>query len=315
MSNKMANAMMNKDEVIKNRYNFSFFIEVVYGNINGDPETDGTPRMDPCTGYGEVTDVCIKRHIRNCVDAMKENAPGYKIYIQNRVPLNVLDREAYISLGAEEDDDEKTQLEKMKKLKKSDSDVDIKLKDFMCKNYYDTRTFGGVMTTFKKDQLGNGQISGPVQIGMGRSIDVIDSRDMAITRMAVSKEEDAKENKTSAFGRKGVVPYAIYRVDGSVSPTLAKKTGFTEDDLQILWDSIINLFEFDRSATRANISVREFIVFKHKDALGNCPAYKLREAIEVHKKDDVIYPRKFQDYVFEIHEDQIPEDVEVIRMI
>lgn len=294
-------------EVIQNRYEFIVLFDVENGNPNGDPDAGNLPRIDPESGYGLVTDVCLKRKIRNYVETVKEDAPGYGIYIKENVPLNSSDKLAYQHIGV---DGEKT-----KDLKKNDPDADKKIRDFMCSNFFDIRTFGAVMTTFVKASLNCGQVRGPVQLGFARSIDPIFPQEVTITRVAITTEEDAN-NKNTEMGRKSIVPYGLYRAEGYVSANLAHKvTGFTEDDLALLWEAIINMFENDRSAARGKMAVRELIVFKHSSELGNCPAYKLFEAVEVKHKEDVLYPRKYQDYVVEIHKEQIPDTVEVIRKI
>ena len=235
-------------------------------------------------------------------------------YIKEDVPLNRSDREACESLGITETEDKKV-TEALKKLKKSDKDVDIKLRDYMCDNFYDIRTFGAVMTTFVKASLNCGQVRGPVQLGFARSIDPIVSQEVTITRVAITTEKDA-ENKSTEMGRKNIVPYGLYRVEGYISANLARKvTGFSEEDLDLLWEAIINMFENDHSAARGKMAVRELIVFKHSKELGDCPAYKLFDAVEVRKKEEIEYPRKYQDYTVQIHEEMIPDSVEMKRMI
>lgn len=294
-------------EVIKNRYEFVILFDVENGNPNGDPDAGNMPRIDPETGYGLVTDVCLKRKIRNYVEIVKEDEAGYGIYIKEDVPLNRSDNKAYEYLGV----NEKT----VKELKKKDPEADIKIRDFMCQNFYDIRTFGAVMTTFVKASLNCGQVRGPVQLGFARSIDPIISQEVTITRVAITTEKDA-ENKSTEMGRKNIVPYALYRAEGYISANLARRvTGFSEDDLELLWEAIINMFEHDHSAARGKMAVRELIVFKHSKELGDCPAYKLFDSIEINKKDDVVYPRRYQDYIVNIHEDMIPDTVEMIRKI
>ncbi len=301
-------------EAIKNRYEFVVLFDVENGNPNGDPDSGNMPRIDPESGLGLVTDVCLKRKIRNYVETVKEDAKGYKIYIKEDVPLNRSDREACESLGITEKEDKKV-TEALKKLKKSDKDVDIKLRDYMCDNFYDIRTFGAVMTTFVKASLNCGQVRGPVQLGFARSIDPIVSQEVTITRVAITTEKDA-ENKSTEMGRKNIVPYGLYRVEGYISANLARKvTGFSEEDLDLLWEAIINMFENDHSAARGKMAVRELIVFKHSKELGDCPAYKLFDAVEVRKKEEIEYPRKYQDYTVQIHEEMIPDSVEMKRMI
>lgn len=301
-------------EAIKNRYEFVILFDVENGNPNGDPDAGNMPRIDPESGLGLVTDVCLKRKIRNYVETVKEDEKGYKIYIREDVPLNRSDREACQALGVNETNDSK-QTEALKKLKKSDPDVDMKLRDYMCEHFYDIRTFGAVMTTFVKASLNCGQVRGPVQLGFARSIDPIISQEVTITRVAITTEKDA-ENKTTEMGRKSIVPYGLYRAEGYVSANLARKvTGFSEEDLELLWEAIINMFEHDHSAARGKMAVRELIVFKHSKELGDCPAYKLFDAVEVKKNENVVYPRQYQDYTVQVHEDQIPDSVAVKRMI
>lgn len=294
-------------EAIKNRYEFMILFDVENGNPNGDPDAGNLPRIDPESGYGIVTDVCLKRKIRNYVETLKEDEAGYRIYIKEGIPLNRSDSEACAYLGLDE--------KEIKDAKKKDPDVDVKIRDFMCRNFFDIRTFGAVMTTFVKAALNCGQVRGPVQLGFARSIDPIISQEIAITRVAITTEKDAAEKKTE-MGRKAVVPYALYRTEGYISANLARRvTGFSEEDLELLWQAIINMFEIDHSAARGNMSVRELIVFKHSTELGNCPAYKLFDSVEIKKKDGVGAARRFSDYTVTIHEDQIPDSVEVIRKI
>lgn len=294
-------------EMIKNRYEFIVLFDVENGNPNGDPDAGNMPRIDPESGYGLVTDVCLKRKIRNYVELVKEEDEGYQIYIKENIPLNRSDNKAFEYLHIDE--------AKVKDLKKNDPEADKKIRDFMCKNFFDIRTFGAVMTTFVKASLNCGQVRGPVQLGFARSIDPIVSQEVTITRVAITTEKDAG-NKSTEMGRKNIVPYGLYRVEGYISANLARKvTGFSEEDLELLWEAIINMFEHDHSAARGKMAVRELIVFKHSKELGDCPAYKLFEAVEVKKKDEIIYPRKYQDYEVTVHEEQIPETVEVIRKI
>ena len=249
-------------EPIKNRYEFVVLFDVENGNPNGDPDAGNMPRIDPESGLGLVTDVCLKRKIRNYVEMVKEDSKGYGIYIKEDIPLNRSDRKAHESIGIEETDDKKIK-EAVKKLKKTDPDVDIKLRDYMCDNFYDIRTFGAVMTTFVKATLNCGQVRGPVQIGFARSIDPIISQEVTITRVAITTEKDA-EKKNTEMGRKCIVPYGLYRAEGYISANLARKvTGFSEDDLELLWEAIINMFENDHSAARGKMAVRELIVLKN----------------------------------------------------
>ena len=294
-------------EAIKNRYEFVILFDVENGNPNGDPDAGNLPRIDPESGYGLVTDVCLKRKIRNYVQTVKEDEKGYQIYIKEDVPLNRSDSLAYEYLGVDE--------KSVKEAKKTDPDIDVKIRDFMCRNFYDIRTFGAVMTTFVKAALNCGQVRGPVQLGFARSIDPIVSQEVTITRVAITTEKDA-ENKNTEMGRKNIGPYALYRAEGYVSANLARKiTGFSEEDLELLWEAIINMFEIDHSAARGKMAVRELIVFKHSKELGDCPAYKLFDAVHVTRKPDVVYPRRYSDYEVEICRDEIPDTVEVSRKI
>ena len=294
-------------EAIKNRYEFVILFDVENGNPNGDPDAGNLPRIDPESGYGLVTDVCLKRKIRNYIQTVKEEQEGYKIYIKEDVPLNRSDKLAYEYLGVDE--------KNVKEARKADPGIDEKIRDFMCRNFFDIRTFGAVMTTFVKAALNCGQVRGPVQLGFARSIDPIISQEVTITRVAITTEQDA-ENKSTEMGRKNIVPYALYRAEGFISANLARKvTGFSEDDLELLWEAIINMFEIDHSAARGKMSVRELIVFKHSKELGDCPAYKLFDAVKVEKKEGVMYPRQYGDYTVEICRESIPDSIEVTRKI
>ena len=294
-------------EAIKNRYEFMILFDVENGNPNGDPDAGNLPRIDPESGYGLVTDVCLKRKIRNYVELVKESEPGYRIYVKECVPLNRSDNEAYQSIGVTD--------KSVKEAKKKDPDIDLKIRNYMCDNFFDIRTFGAVMTTFVKAALNCGQVRGPVQLGFAKSIDPVISQEVTITRVAITTEKDAEEKKTE-IGRKSIIPYALYRTEGYVSANLARKvTGFSEEDLELLWQAIINMFENDHSAARGNMAVRELIVFKHDSELGNCPAYKLFDAVDVHRKEGVICARKYSDYEVTLHTEKIPDSVEVMRKI
>ena len=293
-------------EPIKNRYEFVILFDVENGNPNGDPDAGNMPRIDPETGYGLVTDVCLKRKIRNYVETAKEGESGYGIYIKDSVPLNRSDLEACKAVGVDE--------KKLKEARKDDEKLDKKLRDFMCSNFYDIRTFGAVMTTFVKGALNCGQVRGPVQLGFARSIDPILPQEVTITRVAITTEADA-EKKGTEMGRKYIVPYGLYRAEGYISANLARKTtGFSEDDLALLWQAILNMFELDRSAARGNMAVRELIVFKHDSELGNSPAYKLFDLVKVVRKDGVTAPRAYSDYTVTLDEAHLPDGVTVTRM-
>ena len=291
-------------EVIKNRYDFVILFDVENGNPNGDPDAGNMPRVDPETGLGLVTDVCLKRKIRNYVEMAKEDSAGYRIYIKDQVPLNRNDAEALEYLGIDKD---------LKAAKKNDPEIDIKIRDWMCANFYDIRTFGAVMTTFVKGALNCGQVRGPVQLGFARSIDPIVPQEVTITRVAITTEADA-EKKGTEMGRKYIVPYGLYRAEGFVSANLARKsTGFSEDDLQLLWQAILNMFENDHSAARGKMAVRELIVFKHASELGNAPSYKLFDAVHIARNDGVEIPRSYHDYAVTV-EESLPVGVTCKRM-
>ena len=278
-------------EPIKNRYDFVILFAVENGNPNGDPDAGNMPRVDPETGYGLVTDVCLKRKIRNYVETAKEDAAGYRIYIKDQVPLQRSDAEALAYLGVNKD---------LKAAKKDDPALDGKIRDFMCQNFFDIRTFGAVMTTFVKGALNCGQVRGPVQLGFARSIDPILPQEVTITRVAITTEADA-EKKGTEMGRKYIVPYALYRAEGFISANLARKvTGFSEEDLRLLWQAILNMFENDHSAARGKMAVRELIVFRHDSELGNAPSYKLFDAVHVARKPDVTVPRSYRDYTVDV---------------
>lgn len=288
-------------DVIKNRYEFAIIFDVENGNPNGDPDAGNMPRVDPETGYGIVTDVCLKRKIRNYVEIVKEDEPGYDIYIKSGVPLNRSDEKAFTALETAPGD--------IKKLKKDDPDIDKKLRDFMCSNFFDIRTFGAVMTTFVKAKLNCGQVRGPVQLGFARSVDPVLPQEITITRCAITTAADAEKN-TNTMGNKFVVPYGLYVAEGYVSANLARKvTGFSEDDLELLWDAILNMFEHDHSAARGKMAVRKLIIFRHDSELGNAPAYKLFESIKIKRNDDVKIARNFSDYTVSVDENSLPEGV------
>jgi CRISPR-associated protein Csd2 len=286
-------------EPINSRYEFVILFDVVNGNPNGDPDAGNMPRIDPETGHGIVTDVCIKRKIRNYVEAVKEGDKEYKIYIKENIPLNVSDRTAYQYLGVDE--------KSIGEAKKKDPGIDEKIRDFMCSNFYD-------MTTFVKAALSCGQVRGPVQLSFARSIDPIVQQEVTITRVAITTEADA-EKKGTEMGRKHIIPYALYRMEGFVSANLAKVTGFSDDDLDLLWEAIKNMFEHDRSAARGKMAVRELIVFKHNGTFGNAPAHVLFDTVKVTRKDLEKPAREYSDYEVTVFTENIPEGVTCIRMI
>ena len=285
---------------IKNRYDFVILFDVENGNPNGDPDAGNMPRVDPETGFGLVTDVCLKRKIRNYVQTLKEDAEGYRIYIKEGTPLNTSDNAAIEALGIDQD---------LKKAKQKDPGIDEKLRGWMCEHYYDIRTFGAVMTTFVKGALNCGQVRGPVQLGFARSVDPIMPQEVTITRVAITTEEDAAKKGTE-MGRKFIVPYGLYRAEGFVSANLARKTtGFDEDDLALLWKAILNMFENDRSAARGMMAVRKLIIFKHDSELGEAPAWRLFKLVNVQRKPEIVAPRSFEDYQFCVDTDHLPQGV------
>lgn len=287
-------------EIIKNRYEFTILFDVENGNPNGDPDSANMPRVDPETGLGLVTDVCIKRKIRNYVEDVKEDAEGYGIYIKDGIPLNTSDKRAYTAVLGEG-----------KKLEKKDPQIDEKLRDFMCANFYDVRTFGAVMTTFVKDKLNCGQVRGPVQIGFARSVDPIVRQEISITRVAITTEADY-EKKDTEMGRKHIVPYALYRADGFISANLARKvTHFSEEDLELLWDAIINMFENDHSAARGKMAVRKLIIFRHDSELGNAPSHRTLGLVSIKRCSGADVPRRYEDYEVTVDEKACPEGVHI----
>ena len=288
-------------DTIKNRYEFVILFDVENGNPNGDPDAGNMPRIDPETGHGLVTDVCLKRKIRNFVETVKEDEPGYRIYVKDNVPLNRSDAEACRYVGVDP--------AKLKEAKKNDAHLDEKLRDFMCANFYDVRTFGAVMTTFMKGALNCGQVRGPVQLGFARSVDPIMPQEVTITRVAITTEADA-EKKGTEMGRKYIVPYGLYRAEGFISANLARKTtGFSDTDLELLWQAILNMFELDRSAARGKMAVRKLIVFRHDSELGNAPAYRLFELVKAERKPEVVTPRAYSDYEVTVDEANLPTGV------
>lgn len=286
-------------EPIKNRYEFAIIFDVENGNPNGDPDAGNMPRIDFETGYGIVTDVCLKRKIRNYVEIAKKDEPGYGIYIKSGVTLNSNDNKALKYLNVTD----------TKSAKKDDPQLDSKIRDFMCSNFYDIRTFGAVMTTFVKSSLNCGQVRGPVQLGFARSVEPIYFQDISITRCAITTEADA-ENRNNTFGNKFIVPYGLYVTEGYISANLARKvTGFSEEDLELLWTAILNMFDHDHAAARGKMAVRKLIIFKHDSELGNAPAYKLFDTIKINRKNGIKIARSYNDYEINVDESAIPDGV------
>jgi len=285
---------------LENRYEFVLLYDVENGNPNGDPDAGNMPRIDPETGHGIVTDVCLKRKIRNYVEIVKGDAPGYRIYVREGTPLNQNHIEAYVAIGLKSGD-------------KSDPSQISEARRWMCANFFDVRTFGAVMST--GDNCG--QVRGPVQINFSRSIDPIVQQEVTITRQAVTRIEDLEKERT--MGRKHIVPYGLYRAEGYISAKLAndptKGTGFSIEDLEILWEAIINMFEHDRSAAHGKMATRKLIIFKHDSDLGNAPAHLLFDRIQVTRKEGVSAPRSFANYSVTIDRDDLPSGVELIEMI
>lgn len=282
-------------EPIKNRYEFTVIFDVENGNPNGDPDAGNMPRIDPETSAGLVTDVCLKRKIRNFVEFFKEDEPYYNILVKPDKALNTKFTEAYEAIG------EKTGQ------KGKNPEAVRAARDYICQNYFDVRTFGAVMST------GNdpcGIVRGPVQISFAKSVDPIFTQDITITRQARTTE-DKRDTGETEMGRKSIVPYGLYRADGYVSAMLAQKiTKFSEEDLELLWKAIINMFEHDRSAARGKMCVRKLYVFKHDSLLGNAPANVLFDKIVISKKDGVEVPRSFNDYEITVDKN-MPEGVEL----
>ena len=235
------------------------------------------------------------------METVKDGEPGYRIYIKDHIPLNNSDKEAYAYLGVEEG--------KAKDAKKNDPKLDQKIRDFMCENFFDIRTFGAVMTTFTKDALNCGHLRGPVQLGFARSVDPVMPQEVTITRIAITTEKDA-EKKTTEMGRKYIIPYGLYKVEGYISANLAQKaTGFSEADLSLLWDAMMNMFELDHAAARGKMAARELIIFRHDSALGNAPAHKLFNLVKVERREGVTTPRSYNDYTVTVDKDALPEGI------
>lgn len=283
---------------LNNRYEFVLLFDVKDGNPNGDPDAGNLPRIDAETGMGLVTDVCLKRKVRNFVQMTQANNASRKIFIREKAILNNLIDESHEQEGVKD---------------KEKGDKTEAAKKWMCDNYYDIRTFGAVMSTGKNA----GQVRGPIQMTFSRSIDPIVASEHTITRMAVTTEKEAEkqdgENRT--MGRKFTVPYGLYRCHGFISAHLAKQTGFSEDDLELFWQSLMQMFDHDRSASRGEMSARGLYVFKHSNELGNAPATVLLDRIQVSRKEGVEVGRSINDYQVEINESYWPVGVELIRKL
>ncbi len=291
----------NYENAIQNRYEFVMLYDVENGNPNGDPDAGNLPRMDPETGHGIVTDVCIKRKLRNCVQTMMGDKPGFDIYVRQDAVLNAQDQKGLEAVKEVKD-----------KAKKSQG-----FREAMCKMFFDIRTFGAVMTTAAKDTtLLNvaGQVRGPVQIAFGKSVEPIVPREITITRVAITTAEKG-ETASTEMGRKAIVPYGLYRQEGYISANLARTvTGFSDEDLKVFWDALIHMFDDDRSAARGKMALRELIVFKHESPLGNAPAHKLFDRVQVSRKENVAVPRGYADYSVTVNMENLPSGVSAERM-
>ena len=286
------------NDPIKNRYDFMLIFDVKDGNPNGDPDAGNLPRIDPETGHGLVTDVCLKRKVRNFVQITKEMKRPYDIFIKEKGILNQLIDEAH----------EQNEVQDKEKGKKTEA-----ARNWMCQQYFDIRTFGAVMSTGKNA----GQVRGPVQLTFGRSVDPVVTLEHSITRMAVATEAEAEKQQgdNRTMGRKNTVPYGVYVTHGFVSPHLAAQTGFGKDDLTLLWEALVNMFEHDRSAARGLMSTQKLVIFKHDSALGNAPAHTLFDLVKVIRKDVDKPARDFaSDYKIAIDESRKPQGVEIIKL-
>ena len=300
---EMASESMAEEakQYIPNRYDFVVLFEVKDANPNGDPDAGNLPRIDPETGHGLVTDVCLKRKIRNYVLTKFANKEPYRIFFTDGAVLNRVQNEAYEALGIK--------YEKKKLPKDVEKARAITL--YMCERFFDIRTFGAVMTT----EVNCGQVRGPVQMSFARSIDPIVALEHAITRSSVTNEKDLEKERT--MGRKFTVPYALYQACGFVNPFLADQTHFSEEDLELLWEAIENAFQFDQSAARpaGSMAMRKLIVFKHDSSLGCAPSHKLFDLVSIKRKDSEIVPRAFSDYLVSLDHASCPEGVSIIEKL
>lgn len=290
---------------LTNRYDFALLFDVKDGNPNGDPDAGNLPRLDAETGHGLVTDVSLKRKVRNFVGMVKGEQPPHEIYVKEKAILNNQHKRAYVGIGREDllaGDD--------KKRKGGDAVDDAR--NWMCRNFFDVRTFGAVMST----GINCGQVRGPVQLTFARSVDLIIAQEHSITRMAVATEAEAEkqggDNRT--MGRKHTVPYGLYMAHGFVSSFLAKQTGFSEDDLELLWQALAQMFEHDRSAARGEMSTRGLYVFKHDSELGNAPAHALLARIQPKRKEGIAAPRSFDDYDVTVQDANLPTGVTLLKI-
>ncbi|SIP90151.1 CRISPR-associated protein, Csd2 family [Alkalispirochaeta americana] len=290
---------------LNNRYEFVYLFDVENGNPNGDPDAGNLPRVDPETNYGIVTDVCLKRKVRNYVEIVKQGASPYEIYIREKAILVHAHERAHKAIGASKTTDGKR--------KGSGEEVE-KAREWMCANFFDVRTFGAVMSL----KVNCGQVRGPAQMNFARSIDPVIPREISITRMAVATEREAEsqqgDNRT--MGKKNIIPYGLYRAEGYISAHLAGQTGFSEEDLALFWEALINMFEHDHAAARGKMAARKLFVFKHATKLGNAPAHKLFETIEVRRASSENGPsRAFSDYQIVVHHEKLPDTVQMTEML
>lgn len=298
---------------LKNRYDFMLVFDVKDGNPNGDPDAGNLPRVDAETGEGLVTDVCLKRKVRNYIQMTKNEAAGYDIFVKEKAILNKEIESAYVKLDIDLTKapvDAKDGKKRNKEGQGQGGEIERARKQ-MCADFFDIRTFGAVMST----GANAGQVRGPVQLTFARSIDPIVTLEHSITRMAVATEAEAEkqggDNRT--MGRKNTVPYGLYVAYGFVSPALAKQTGFSTEDLDELWKALVGMFDQDHSAARGLMATEKLIVFKHDSALGNAPAHKLFDLVKIARKDGVAVPRNFNDYTVAIDTASVPAGVQVIE--
>ncbi|AKF84135.1 CRISPR-associated protein Csh2 [Myxococcus fulvus 124B02] len=299
---------------LKNRHDFVLLFDVQDGNPNGDPDAGNLPRIDPETGDGLVTDVSLKRKVRNFILLTQEKKPGFDIFVKEKAVLNSTIAQAYKELGVDLNEKPKSDKDGKKRNTKGEaqgSEVD-QGRAWMCKTFFDVRTFGAVMSTGPNA----GQVRGPVQITFARSVTPIVSLEHSITRMAVATEAEAEkqggDNRT--MGRKNTVPYGLYRAHGFVSPHLAKQTGFGSGDLDLLFKAFLNMFELDRSAARGLMSMRKVIVFKHGSELGNAPAHALFDRVQVAPVNAEKPARSFKDYSVKVDTAKLPQGIEVMEL-
>ncbi len=300
------NATFTPASPITHRYEFVYLFDITNGNPNGDPDAGNLPRLDPETSRGLVTDVCLKRKVRNFVSLAKENTAGYDIYMQEKAVLNNQNRKAYDAIGLKPED---------KKLPKEEAKA-REITNWMCANFFDVRAFGAVMTT----GVNAGQVRGPIQLAFATSIDPVVPLEISITRMAVTteKEAEAQSGDNRTMGRKHIIPYGLYRAHGFISARLAERTGFSDDDLQLFWQALINMFEHDRSAARGEMTARKLIVFEHESAMGNAPAHVLFDAVKVESAksgEGNEAPRSFADYRVSVDQNAVPAGVTVRELI